>query len=200
MNKSPTLGELAKALAKAQSEMKVAVKDSENPFFKSHYADLGSVWDACRTALNSNGLSIVQTCGIDTSGPTLITTLLHSSGEWIEGAQPLNAKAQDPQALASAITYARRKGVAAIAGVVEADDDAEKAMGRDIQTNHTAGYMAPTQPAGQGQFHTCGNRMMVSKFKENMWYCGKCKTNVPMQTHQDDTDNIPLFEPPGYVK
>jgi hypothetical protein len=60
MTTSESINEIAAALAKAQSEMGGAVKDSANPFFKSKYADLSSVWDACRGPLTKNGLSVVQ--------------------------------------------------------------------------------------------------------------------------------------------
>jgi len=60
IERSESISELAKALAKAQASIKGAVKDSQNPFFKSSYADLESVWDACRKPLTDNGLSVVQ--------------------------------------------------------------------------------------------------------------------------------------------
>lgn len=126
--KSEQIGELAKALSAAQCELHGALKDSTNPFFKSKYADLESVWAACRGALAKNGLSVVQTVGSDQHfGPMLVTTLLHSSGQWIEGSQPVMAKNQTPQEFGSALTYARRYGLAAIVGVVQVDDDAEGA-------------------------------------------------------------------------
>ena len=81
-------GELAKSLAKAQGQIKGAVKDSDNPFFKSKYADLASVWDACRGPLAENGLSVVQLPGqtliLDSGALVEVQTmLLHESGEWI---------------------------------------------------------------------------------------------------------------------
>ena len=38
---------IAAALAKAQAEMGKAIKESANPAFRSKYADLGNVMDAC---------------------------------------------------------------------------------------------------------------------------------------------------------
>jgi hypothetical protein len=127
MNSSPELKELATALAKAQGVMEGAKKDAANPFFKSRYADLESVWNACRLALTANGLSVVQ--GMNDQG-FLSTRLLHSSGQWLEGFTPVKAKDDSPQALGSALTYARRYGLAAIAGIHQTDDDAEAAQGR----------------------------------------------------------------------
>lgn len=122
------INELAKALALAQSEIGGAKKDSSNPFFKSKYADLESVWEACRTALTKNGLSISQLVGSDEKGITLTTMLLHSSGQTLTTTCSVPvAKINDPQAAGSAITYFRRYQLAAIVGVYQTDDDANLA-------------------------------------------------------------------------
>lgn len=127
---SDGIGKLAEALAKAQGAMGGALKDSSNPFFKSKYADLESVWYACRKALSDNGLAVIQTTDHADSGIRIVTTLVHSSGEWIRGVLPIMAKDQTPQGTGSAITYARRYALAAIVGVYQTDDDAEAAHGR----------------------------------------------------------------------
>ena len=46
MEKSETIGKLTLALSKVQSQLRPAKENSKNPFFKSSYADLGSVWDS----------------------------------------------------------------------------------------------------------------------------------------------------------
>jgi hypothetical protein len=131
MSQSAEVKDLFTALAKAQSEIKGAVKDSENPFFHSKYADLESVWDACRDALTKNGLSVIQTTEYNPDvGTCIVTTLGHSSGQWIKGSLPIMAAKKDPQGIGSAITYSRRYALAAIVGVVQVDDDGEGAMGR----------------------------------------------------------------------
>ena len=133
--KSEQINELATALCAAQKQIKGAIKDANNPFFKSKYADLTSTWDACKDALTSNGLSVVQTISPDCSKPgtdlnlpmTLDTMLIHKSGQWISGSCPLINLKGDMQGLGSAISYARRYSLAAIVGVVTEDDDAESA-------------------------------------------------------------------------
>lgn len=116
--------ELATAMAKAQGQIKTALKDSKNPHFKSSYADLTSVWDACREALTKNGFSVIQRTDFDAGGEVwLETMLLHSSGEHIASRYPLRPLKQDPQGYGSAITYARRYCLAAIVGVVADEDD-----------------------------------------------------------------------------
>lgn len=129
---SESIGKLAEALAKAQSTMGEAKEDSKNPFFKSNYADLTSIWRACKTSLSSNGLSVVQTTDYHDDKVIVMTTLLHSSGEWMRGKMPLYLTKHDAQSLGSAITYARRYALAAIVGVCKEgeDDDAEKAQDR----------------------------------------------------------------------
>jgi len=123
---------LAAALVKAQGQTKAAVKDSENPFFKSRYADLGAVWDACRDALQANGLSVTQFPGIQEADggvplATVTTILLHSSGQWLQGTAGAPLKSQDPQGVGSAITYLRRYALAAVMGIVQEDDDGNAA-------------------------------------------------------------------------
>jgi hypothetical protein len=125
---SEARGALAKALATAQSQIKGATKDATNPHFKNKYADLSSVWDACRKPLSENGLSILQYTVIHEGQPALVTMLLHVSGESVEGLTPLLVGKQDMQALGSAITYARRYGLAAMVGVAPEDDDGQAAV------------------------------------------------------------------------
>lgn len=130
--------ELATAMAKAQSEIKSALKDSKNPHFKSSYADLTSVWDACRAALTKNGLSVVQVPGFDENDVWLETMILHASGESISGRYPLRPQPQTPQGYGSALTYARRYSLAAMVGVVADEDDdgnaaSERGRGEPVQ-------------------------------------------------------------------
>lgn len=128
--KSDSINELALALSKAQKSIKGAIKDSSNPFFKSSYADLQSVWDAIREPLASNGLAITQTTESEGSQLFLLTTLMHASGQWIDSKFPIVALKNEPQAIGSATSYARRYSLAAIVGVYQTDDDGEQAQAR----------------------------------------------------------------------
>ena len=130
MNKSESINELSSALSKTQSEICGATKDSTNPFFNSKFATLQSVWDACRGPLTKNGLAVIQTTNHSDGKTTLVTTLAHSSGQWVEGYYPITPVKTDPQSLGSAMSYARRYSLMAIIGIPQVDDDAEKAMGR----------------------------------------------------------------------
>ena len=128
MQKSETISKLAAALVRAQPMVEGAKKDSVNPHFRSKYADLGSVWDAVSGALEANGLAISQYPDETSQGqPALTTMLIHESGEWIAATYPLISVKQDPQGFASAQTYARRYGLAAVMGVISEDDDGQAA-------------------------------------------------------------------------
>lgn len=136
MTQSPTqsdnLNELFSALSKAQSKIEGAIKDKKNPFFKSTYADLNSVWEACRGPLTENNLSILQTIEGTKESMVLVTWIGHSSGQFIRSFLPLMIQKQDPQSVGSAITYARRYALGALVGICsEEDDDGEKAMNRN---------------------------------------------------------------------
>jgi len=123
MNKSESIAALAAALSKAQGEMGSAKKDAMNPHFRSKYADLASVWEAARAPLSKHGLSVVQTNEDSERGVCVETTLMHSSGEWISGRLTLPVSKGDAQGFGSAMTYARRYGLAAILSIAADDDD-----------------------------------------------------------------------------
>jgi hypothetical protein len=147
---SETIGALAAALSKAQADITGALKDSSNPFFKSKYADLASCWDACRKQLAANNLAVIQTVSVnwERDESVLVTTLAHSSGEWVRSELPIRAKDGSPQAQGSAITYARRYALAAIVGLAQIDDDAEAAQGRPF-TNDPRGDMGKNVDAAK---------------------------------------------------
>ncbi len=129
MNSSESVKELAKALSLAQREIDGAKKESENPFFKSRYADLSSVWESCRDHLTKNGLSVVQLPGNDGDMMTLETVLLHESGQWISSVCAMKPVKNDPQSCGSCLSYLRRYCLSAVVGgcSTESDDDGNAA-------------------------------------------------------------------------
>lgn len=143
-NCSESITKIAPALLKAQKEMGNAVKDSKNLFYKSKFADLNSVREAVTPALHNNGISILQlnatvSAGLESNSlvqNVVRTTLLHESGEYITSDTPIVcAKSNDPQALGSAISYARRYGLSSMLSVGAEDNDAEGAMDRSQLAN-----------------------------------------------------------------
>ena len=129
---SEQIGELAKALAAAQSRLAPAVRNSANPALGSTYADLASCIAACREVLPGHGLSWAQVIAPSEPGSICVETLLmHESGQWIKSRCTLPCSAakgvNEAQAAGSAITYARRYGLAAIVGLAAEDDDGNAA-------------------------------------------------------------------------
>ena len=147
---SDELKELPAAFVAAQSAFERAKKDKDNPFFKSVYAELASVLDACTAALTKNGFAIIQPVVAVNGEAYLLTRLIHKSGEWLQSSVPLttldsikNTVADTPapsaglgvgdegkkkkspgvQALGSEITYMRRYCLSSLLGIAADDDD-----------------------------------------------------------------------------
>ena len=119
---------IATALASAQMNMGKALKQANNPHFRSKYADLGNVMDACLPALNEAGIAVIQPAGEDEHGRFVDTILIHGeSGESLASRVPLIVQKNDMQGYGSAVTYARRYGLMAMAGIAPEDDDGNAA-------------------------------------------------------------------------
>ncbi|NLI74883.1 MAG: hypothetical protein GX442_00410 [Candidatus Riflebacteria bacterium] len=132
METSQAIGKISEALAKAQGQMKPAVFDAANPHFKSKYASLAAIMDACRAALSANSVAVVQGTSVEENRVVVSTMLVHGSGEWIRDSLSIKLVREDAQAIGSAITYARRYSLASMVGIVaDEDDDAENAVGRN---------------------------------------------------------------------
>ena len=173
MQSSETISSLSTALAKCQGSMVAVKKESTNPFFKSKYASLDSIWDALRKPLSTNELSVTQTLGIVDGVTVLETTLMHSSGEFVRGEMPLNPVKDDPQGLGSAISYARRYSLSAILGVVsDEDDDGNAASPKQSKPQQAAQQSKPIPTAAQPEQPATGgitapqNRKIQATCKE----------------------------------
>jgi len=141
MNKSEDIKELASALSKFQAEVKnpqnsETVKvDTSKGSYKYKYAPLDEILSLVRPLLGKNGLSVVQPASSDGAEVTVVTLLLHSSGQWMEF-EPLKLKADrnTAQGIGSAITYGRRYALSGILGISsEDDDDGQAAVGKSSE-------------------------------------------------------------------
>lgn len=133
--------EIAAALVLAQTKFQPALKNSQNPHFRSKYADLGACIDAVIDALHENGIALIQHTAESDKGIIISTTFLHRSGEIYEaGSLFVPASQQTPQAYGSALTYARRYSLMTACGIAPEDDDgnaATKPTPRFERTNHS---------------------------------------------------------------
>lgn len=125
---SPEINELAAALVAAQGEFGAVPKGSINPFFKSKYAALPDVVAHASPVLSKHGLAVSQFISNQTGLDTLVTYLLHKSGQFMSHTMLLHMVKEDPQAQGSAVTYARRYAYMSVLGLVaDEDDDGQRA-------------------------------------------------------------------------
>lgn len=137
MLKSESIAAFAPALLLAQIAITSAVKDAENPYFNSKYADLASVIDAVKGPLNSNDILFMQGVGYGQHGVTVETMLLHKSGEWMSSILEIPLGKMDAQAVGSATSYGKRYGLQAMTGLPTADDDGNAATAPTKTFRHT---------------------------------------------------------------
>ena len=183
MTHSEQINEIAAAIAKAQGQIKGASKDANNPFFKSKYADLASVWDACRAALSANGLAVIQSPSAEGTRVSVDTLLTHSSGQWMAGTVSVTAKEDTPQAIGSAITYLRRYALQSFVGVSPEDDDANAASAK----NHTAKAVPVMGPKGYADW--LSDLDAVADEGINALQAAWKKSKAEYRAHLTDTNN-----------
>lgn len=204
MSQSESIKELAKALAVAQGSMRGAHRDSVNPFYKSKYADLESVWEAIREPLSKNNLAITQTTDVRDGSVFVVTTLMHQSGEWINGIYPVVSKDLSAQALGSAMSFSRRYALAAIVGVYQTDDDgndAQQGVQPKSKPNTAAKATAPhdgliTDPQLKRLFAIVGEQVKKGTWteleaKEYIYATGKVTSTKDLK--QSDYERICEF-------
>jgi LysM repeat protein len=165
---SESIVEISKALAKAQGKFSAAVKGSQNPAFRSKYADLSSVIDATLEHLNAEGITCMQHPSLEYKPVgegveayiTVTTRLLHASGEWIESDLSIPAVQRDrfdAQSCGSALTYACRYALQSICVVPREDDDGNAATGRG--SSEDAKAVAQRKIAQSGKTPTQGTKV-----------------------------------------
>lgn len=127
------------ALHAFQSEVPSIKKENVNPFFKSKYASLPTIWETIQPCLHKHGLTVTQVgvaCPEVDSKCVLRTELHHAASRTnLTSDFPLILVKKDAQALGSAITYTRRYALVAILGLqTEDDDDGNAASSLPAQT------------------------------------------------------------------
>ena len=124
--------DLVGSLARAQTKIRNARRDGRNSFLGNEYATLSSVFNACKDALASEGIALVQVFTndhLEGKSITYLKTELLKGNQSISSVLPLNLT-NDPHKNGSAITYARRYSISTLLGIcTETDDDANQAQG-----------------------------------------------------------------------
>jgi hypothetical protein len=122
-------------MVEVQSQIGPASKGKTNPFFKSNYARLEDVWEACRGALHANGIAVIQGSQVIDGKACMETKLVHTSGQWFSSLWEMMPAKEDPQSMGSAITYMRRYSLSAMVGILAADDDGNAASRKPSATH-----------------------------------------------------------------
>jgi len=128
METSEKIDLIATAFVKAQGEIQNPPKNKTNPHYNSKYVDLSDGLDVIRKTLSSHGIAFVQGTKAHDNHIVLHTRLIHTSGQWMESTYPVSGF-EKPQAMGSALTYARRYAIFSLVGVAgEEDDDGNAAQ------------------------------------------------------------------------
>ena len=120
---------LMEAMNKMQAVLDAAKKDSDNPYFKSKYADLATCLQTAKKPLADNGLSISQHCTFDGNFVQCVSVLGHVSGQMMVSTLTIPVSKKDAQGIGSSITYARRYALSSIVGIAQKDDDGNGSVG-----------------------------------------------------------------------
>lgn len=149
------------ALAKALPEVGAAIKDRNNPAFKSAYADLSSVIEAIRPVA-MHGLWFRQsTVPMDGQRAAVETFYIHSSGQELSaGITDAPVSKNDAQGYGSALTYCRRYGLMAAFGIAPEDDDGNAAS-KAAPIRQAAASAEPPPRIQPAAFLDCWQRMLA---------------------------------------
>lgn len=150
MKMSENIDKILPLLFKVKQELGSVTKSSDNPFFKSRYADLNQHLDVVEPVLSKHGLMLLQPPGRDEKGPFVETIIFEpNSGQFISTEISLVLSKQDMQALGACVTYGRRFSINSLFSLKSEDDDGETAVGRgkNKQTEATFGKTTQTTAA-----------------------------------------------------
>jgi hypothetical protein len=180
---SKQVTELFTALAKAQGEIKPALKDKFNSFLKNKYASLDSIWNVCRKPLSDNGLSVTQWPMVRNEMLVMNQMLIHSSGQFIKY-DPLVIKIEklNAQGVGIAITYARRYMLSAALGITSDEDDDAQGISGDIPPDNQR-----KAPATEPNKKAISPPPWKPTFDE---FLDKARENFPGLTDQDIKDEL----------
>lgn len=159
---SESIAKLSAALVKANAAVRNAVRDSTNPHFRSTYASLEAVLETVKPVYAAYGLTTLQMPGFVNGSATLVTRVLHESGEWIQFESGSPLQKNDPQGVGSAITYLRRYSLAGFAGIGQDDDDGNAASAK----GSVGDAQRPPTPRTQGN---ATNEVLCPTCDSPMW-------------------------------
>lgn len=175
MKHSESIIKLSSALCKAQKNFKTAIKKSKNPFFNSNYADYTEILGCVKSALNNEGISILQPIDND----VVETVLLHESGEFISSTTKIYNISNKPQDYGSAITYARRYALSSILSIDSDEDD----DGNRANCNTVVQSSKPTQKKNSNPITDKDRMIRIQKYLTHFIETQKFKDSIELEAY-----------------
>lgn len=206
---SEAVDKLSEALAKAQGNFPpiqrrkkavVKTKDKDGKYngeYTYWYADLADILEAVRNALSISGLAVTQSIAIESRDngsliAVVVTTLRHSSGQWLRSVLKFPTKEQDIQKLGSVFTYLRRYSIGALLGIApEEDDDAELATRGEEESRREAKQQAK---AGKGGDKSNAGDMPTDEQLEEFWVEWRQLWPTRFHTKEESVDWLKQIE------
>lgn len=146
------LDKILPAILAVQSTAPTVSKGTDNPFFKSKYADLADIWSAIKESMAANDLIVTHLMEPRDGKEYLTTRIYHTSGQYLESICPIEPVKKDPQGYGSAVTYMRRYSLSALLGIVTDMDDDGNGASEGKRETKTPPRKEPPKPAEKPEF------------------------------------------------
>jgi hypothetical protein len=173
-------------MLEVQKELKPIIKDSDNPFFKSKYADINAILAEVKPILTAHGLLLTQGLVIRHGKNTIKTVI--SDGNQESTSEMVLSDVNDPQKLGACITYFRRYALQSLLALEAEDDDGNTASGQPAQ----AMKPAPTVINQIGKCEKCGAPMKLSQ-KTGKLYCSQTCW-LPKNENKPKAEELPVID------
>lgn len=130
-SKKETPKTLASAICYVQTHAPIIGKETKNPFFKSNYADLPTIWKAIKDLMSEAGLTVYTITDFDDQMNEFVITTIEGHGEKLSSRSMVMLKHRTPQEYGSFLTYIRRYHLSSMMGLqVDEDDDGNAASAK----------------------------------------------------------------------
>ena len=197
MKFSESISNISSALCLFQSIVENPKKNSENPHFRSKYADLDEIINTIRPALEKTGLAFIQNPVKDESGNIgVYTILLHKSGEFIQFDPVfIPVGKATPHQVGAALTYARRYSLAAALGIAVDDDDDGNSLQQEFdEEQHQTNRQTNIGKQKKRFFAIAAKRGLSEKAQKAVVYFFTEKTSRKQVTEEEYRDISDFLE------
>lgn len=156
-------------LLKVQTKVGAVVKNSDNPFYKSKYADINALLELVKPVLNDEGLVLTQPVEV-APNPQGFTNIVSTVITDVESGKAITSKMalfftedKGMQGIGSAVTYARRYTLQSLLAIEAEDDDGNATVKKSARPqNYELNGVMYTRKEGEKN-----GRTWVGYFKEN---------------------------------